>query len=288
VLVFDEPTSSLNIAERDKVVALVQELSASGVAILYISHALDELFKLGHRIVVMRDGRLVGDYLATELSRSRLEELMVGRELAVGYPELAEHGSAVALSVQGLGDGERMSDISFEIREGEIFGLAGLMGSGRTEVARTVFGLSRRVGTVTVRGKGLANDPRAAIEAGVAFVTEDRRDEGIYIQRPIRETLTSVILPLRLPRFLGVRGRRFYLQSGIASVPGCGQLDRPATKAVPGSLPGVLVGKVLRGDSVLPSRVCASSCATTTWIPRRSSSSMTAGAGRRSVTMAES
>ena len=207
VLVFDEPTSSLSIAERDKVVALVQELSASGVAILYISHALDELFKLGHRIVVMRDGQLVGDYLTTELSRSRLEELMVGRELAAGYPELPERGSAVALSVQGLGDGERVSDVSFEIREGEIFGLAGLMGSGRTEVARAVFGLSRRVGTVAVQGKDLANDPRAAIEAGIAFVTEDRRDEGIYIQRPIRETLTSVTLPLRLPRFLGLIDR---------------------------------------------------------------------------------
>jgi ribose transport system ATP-binding protein len=250
VLVFDEPTSSLNIAEREKVIGLVQELSAGGVAILYITHALDELFRLGHRIVVMRDGQLVGDHLAAALPRSRLEELMVGRELAVGYPELRERGSSVALSVRGLGDGERVSDVAFEIHEGEIFGLAGLMGSGRTEVAHAIFGLSRRVGTVKVRGRDLANDPRAAIEAGVAFVTEDRRDEGIYIQRPIRETLSSVTLPRRSPRFMGVIDRateRALAQVRAAEM----QLAAPGgLEALAGSLSGgnqqkVVIGKWL-------------------------------------------
>jgi ABC-type sugar transport system ATPase subunit len=207
VVVLDEPTSSLNLAERAKVVQLVKDLSASGVAVIYIGHSLDELFSVSERVVVLRDGQLVADIPTTDLTRHHLEELMVGRELAAGYPELGAPSEEIALSVVGLGDGESIRDVSFDIRAGEVFGLAGLMGSGRTEVARAIFGLSRRRGTVTVRGHDVANDPRHSIAAGIAFVTEDRRDEGIYIERPIRETLSSVVLPQR-PRALGLVDRK--------------------------------------------------------------------------------
>lgn len=250
VLVLDEPTASLNLAERQHVADLVRELSAQGVAILYISHALEELFELASRIVVMRDGQFVGDHRTAELSRTKLEELMVGRELAAGYPELREPGDRIALSVRELGDSVLVSGVSFDIREGEIFGLAGLMGAGRTEVARAIFGLSAREGDVMVHGAGLPADPRAAIRAGVAFVTEDRRDEGIYIHRPIRESYSSVVLPLRKPRFLGLVDRKAEVANARNRAEELNLAAPAGHEAVGGSLSGgnqqkVVIGKWL-------------------------------------------
>ena len=194
LVVLDEPTSSLNLVEREQVLTLVEDLRDSGVAVLYIAHSLDEIFRVSNRVVVMRDGAVVADLPTGELTRSSLEELMVGRELAKGYPPLAPPRDAIALSVRALSDGV-VHDIDFDIHQGEIFGLSGLMGAGRTESARAVFGLSHASGTVQVMGTEVRrNDPRAAIKAGIAFVTEDRRDEGIFLERPIRETLTVVAL----------------------------------------------------------------------------------------------
>lgn len=249
ILVLDEPTSSLNLAERAKVADLVRRLSADGVAILYIGHSLEELFQLSQRIVVMRDGSLVADHPTGELTRTRLEELMVGRELAAGYPEMGPFREEIALSVQGLGDGTAVADISFDIRVGEVFGLAGLMGAGRTEVARAIFGLSQRNGTVKVHGAEIDDSPRAAIAAGVAFVTEDRRDEGIYIERPIRETLNSVVLPIRI-RGLGIIDRKVEQQNAQARADEMQLTARGGLDADGGSLSGgnqqkVVIGKWL-------------------------------------------
>jgi ABC-type sugar transport system ATPase subunit len=120
---------------------------------------------------------------------------MVGRELARGYPPLPQPREATTLSVRDLGDGVRVSGVSFDIAEGEIFGLAGLMGSGRTEVARAIFGLAGDVGRIEVGGRPLRRgNVRACVDAGMAFVTEDRRREGLFLDRPIRESLSIVDL----------------------------------------------------------------------------------------------
>ena len=194
-IVFDEPTASLNLAERELVMRIVEQLRADGVAVLYISHYLEEVARLSQRIVVMRDGRVVADRPAAELDRATLESLMVGRELAHGYPPLPPARSGTALSVRDLGDGVRVGGVSFDIAEGEIFGLAGLMGSGRTEVARAIFGLGGDTGQVDLGGQPLRRGSvRACIEAGMAFVTEDRRHEGLFLDRPIRESLSIVDL----------------------------------------------------------------------------------------------
>jgi len=129
-IVFDEPTASLNLAERELIMRIVEQLRADGVAVLYISHYLEEIARLSQRVVVMRDGHVVADRPTSELDRATLESLMVGRELAQGYPPLSRPGIAMRLSVRDLGDGGRVSGVSFDIAEGEIFGLAGLMGSG--------------------------------------------------------------------------------------------------------------------------------------------------------------
>lgn len=194
-IVFDEPTASLNLAERELIMRIVEQLSSDGVAVLYITHYLEEIFRLSQRVVVMRDGRLVADRPTRELDRATLESLMVGRELAQGYPELPEPRSAIALSVRDLSDDSRVEGISFDIAQGEIFGLAGLMGSGRTEVARAIFGLAGGAGQIEVAGRPLRRgDVRASVGAGIAFVTEDRRHEGLFLERPIRESLSIVDL----------------------------------------------------------------------------------------------
>ncbi|MET9223730.1 sugar ABC transporter ATP-binding protein [Streptomyces sp. NPDC003300] len=194
-IVFDEPTASLNLAERELIMRIIEQLRADGVAVLYISHYLEEIARLSQRIVVMRDGQVVGDRPTSELDRSALEALMVGRELARGYPALPRPRSETMLSVRDLDDDARVSGVSFDIAKGEIFGLAGLMGSGRTEVARAVFGLGGRTGRIEIAGQPLRRgDVRAAIAAGIAFVTEDRAHEGLFLERPIRESLSHVDL----------------------------------------------------------------------------------------------
>ncbi|MFJ2954402.1 sugar ABC transporter ATP-binding protein [Streptomyces sp. NPDC087270] len=194
-VVFDEPTASLNLDERELVMRIVEQLRDDGVAVLYISHYLEEIARLSGRVVVMRDGRVVGDRPTAELDRTTLESLMVGRELARGHPALPRPRPDVMLSVRDLDDNARVHGISFDIAQGEIFGLAGLMGSGRTEVARAVFGLGGKAGRIEVDGKPLRRgDVRAAIAAGMAFVTEDRAHEGLFLDRPIRESLSNVVL----------------------------------------------------------------------------------------------
>ena len=176
-IVFDEPTASLNLAERELIMRIVEQLRADGVAVLYISHYLEEIARLSQRVVVMRDGRVVADRPTSELDRATLESLMVGRELAQGYPSLPRPGNAKRLSVRDLGDGGRVSGVSFDIAEGEIFGLAG------------------NIGHIEVNGGRLRRGSvRACIEAGMAFVTEDRRHEGLFLARPIRESLSIVAL----------------------------------------------------------------------------------------------
>jgi rhamnose transport system ATP-binding protein len=192
-IVFDEPTASLNIAERELVLRIVDQLRADGVAVLYITHHLEEIARISQRVVVMRDGQVVADRPTREVDRACIEALMVGRELARGYPSLAAPRPGIALSVRGLGDGARVADVGFDIAAGEIFGLAGLMGSGRTEVARAIFGLAGKRGRIELAGRPLRRgDVRASIDAGIAVVTEDRRDEGLFLGRPIRESLSLV------------------------------------------------------------------------------------------------
>ena len=248
-IVFDEPTASLNLAERELLASIVDQLREQGVAILYISHFLEEIARLSQRVVVLRDGRVVADRPTAETDRATLEALMVGRELARGYPRPSPPGNDIAVSVRGLGDADRISGVSFDIAEGEIFGLAGLMGSGRTEVARAIFGLSGQIGRVDVGGRSLRRgDVRAAIAAGVAFVTEDRRAEGLFLDRPIRESLSVVDLATitrsRLGGWLNRRAERRLSTSRAAEV---GLVARAGLNIPGGSLSGGNQQKVVLG-----------------------------------------
>jgi len=193
VIVFDEPTASLDEGHRDRIYAIVRQLAADGAAVLYVSHHMHEIFELSDRLVVLRDGKLVATSTTALMTLNELESLMVGRELSGYMPRAVEPGRDIVLRVSNLDDGRRISGVSFDIRRGEIFGLAGLMGAGRTEVARAIFGVNRASGSIEVDGRAIHHmTPKRAIAAGMAFVTEDRRGEGLFIDRSIRENLSVV------------------------------------------------------------------------------------------------
>jgi monosaccharide-transporting ATPase len=213
VLVLDEPTSSLSPREVAILYALVARLKAQGTAIVYISHRFDELYAIADRVTVLRDGKLVGVRPLRELERLDLVCLMLGKPreaLRQGTTAFGEHRGATApartgaplLRTEHVAGGTKLHDVSLEVRPGEIVGLAGLLGSGRTETARAIFGADpRQSGAVYLDERRV--DPRSpddAIRAGVGFVSEDRKADGIIPELSIRENLTLAALPL-LTRF---------------------------------------------------------------------------------------
>jgi ABC-type sugar transport system ATPase subunit len=209
VIVMDEPTAALSDAEAGRLFAIVRDLQARGIAVVYISHRLDEIFALADRVVVLRDGRHVGARPREGLGRKELIELMVGRELAEEYPRREVAPGPVRLSVSGLSRGQAVRDVSFTVRAGEILALAGLVGAGRTETLRLVFGADPRdSGEIHLDGRPLdIRSPRDAIAAGIGLLTEDRKLQGLMLGRSVRENFSLPNLA-RLSRLGFMDGRR--------------------------------------------------------------------------------
>ena len=196
VIVMDEPTAALSAAEVDRLFDVVRTLRAAGTAILFISHRLEEVFALCQRVTVMRDGKQVLTRELAGLVAGDLVRAMVGRELAERPAE--EHGTPgeALLNVERLTREGVFTDISFTVRAGEIVALAGLVGSGRTEVARAIFGIDKYdAGAVTVRGKRLRRgSPTGAMAAGVGFVPEDRRQQGLVMDMSVQQNVALASL----------------------------------------------------------------------------------------------
>ena len=202
IIIMDEPTSAIPEREVAHLHGMIKRLTDFGVAIIYITHKMDEVFRISDDITVFRDGKHVGSYPAKELDRDKLIKLMVGRELTDLFPkEEAEIGDVV-LSVQGLNRGSVVKDVSFELHRGEILGLAGLMGAGRTEVLETIFGIEKaESGEVVLNGRALRiKQPSDAIRAGMALLTEDRKLNGIMGVLSVRDNITAAALPRYSPR----------------------------------------------------------------------------------------
>jgi len=208
LVVMDEPTSSLDDREVDVLFHVIRDLKTAGISILYVSHYLDELFEICDRVTIMRDGRTVDARPLAGTTKLDLIAAMLGRDpeeiRAAGLTGF-ETGEAevgdVFLEVEHLAASSKLRDVTFRVRRGQIVGLAGLLGSGRTEVARAVFGLDPpTAGEIRVAGKPAAfAEPREAIRAGMGFLTEDRKAEGIVPELSVRENLTLALLP-RLTR----------------------------------------------------------------------------------------
>ena len=196
ILVMDEPTAALSGAEVERLFVVARSLRDSGAAILFISHRFDEVFALCDRITVMRDGRYIATHEISATTVDAIVREMVGRGIDALYPkETAELGDVV-LDVRGLARAGVFTDVSFTVRSGEIVGLAGLVGAGRTEIARAVFGIDRYdAGTVTFLGKPLpAHKPMKAIDAGIAFVPEDRRKQGLVMDLTVGRNTALTLL----------------------------------------------------------------------------------------------
>lgn len=196
LLIMDEPTAALSEREIDTLFGLMQTLKARGVAIVYVSHRMEEIFRICDKISVLRDGRFVGERVIADTGFDEVVRMMVGREIGDRFPKRIVQPGAVHLQVDGLADAQHVHDISFTVRAGEVLGVAGLMGSGRSEILNTLFGLNRRsAGTVMLDGQPVALDsPGAAIAAGLAFVTEDRKSQGLVLGMSLRENATLVHL----------------------------------------------------------------------------------------------
>lgn len=198
VLIMDEPTASLARHEVEALFELIGRLKARGISIIYISHRMDEVYRIADRITILRDGKRLFTEPLVEVTPEQIVEGIVGRQVhgAMDYKEReASTGGDVILEADGLRAGQRLNGASFKLRSGEIIGLAGLMGSGRTELARCLFGIDRPdSGEIRVRGERIdVADPRAAIAARIALIPEDRRDQGLVLEHSVRE---NILLPL--------------------------------------------------------------------------------------------
>ncbi len=199
ILVMDEPTTSLSSRETEAMFALVRQLKAEGLAIIYISHRMAEIYELADRVSVLRDGSYVGTLVGDEISAERLVHMMVGRDLSSFYKK--EHDAhqsrgPVMFAVRNMGDGVRVHDCSFDLHEGEVLGIAGLVGAGRTELARLIYGADPRTsGEVFLQGKHLSiHRPEDAINSGIVYLTEDRKHLGLFLDLTVRENVNVSVL----------------------------------------------------------------------------------------------
>ncbi len=199
IIVMDEPTTSLTSRETEKLFAVIAGLKADGIAVIYISHRMEEIYQLADRVSVLRDGYYVGTLDREKLSASKLVSMMVGREQSTFYTKAHRAPSAdrqALLTVRNVGDGSRVNDCSFDAHAGEVLGIAGLVGSGRTELARLVFGADQKTtGTIALGGNPMSiASPRAAIDAGIVYLTEDRKALGLFLDMSINDNINMSVI----------------------------------------------------------------------------------------------
>lgn len=202
LIVLDEPTSSLTELETETLFRLMRTLRSQGVTLIYISHRLEEIFALADRIAVMRDGQLVELRPTPELTPTEVVRLMVGRELTEFFPKAAVARGDLFLSARSLASGTQLKDASFDLYKGEIVGLSGLVGAGRSNIARVLFGADRlEGGQILVEGKPTAiRSPRDAIRLGIGLVPEDRKSQGLFQGQSVRSNAAVTLLE-KLSRF---------------------------------------------------------------------------------------
>lgn len=248
VIVLDEPTSSLSIAEVERLLGIVRDLAARGITVIYVSHRMGEIFACCDRVTVLRDGKYVATSHIRDIDEPTLVEQMIGRRVVTPAGREIDASRAAStereppqepsLRVVGIRSPGKLENVSLEVRPGEIVGVGGLVGSGRSELLDAVFGLdTRAAGRVEVEGRRVASrDPRAAIRAGMGYVPEDRKLQGLFFELGIDENIVTPFMP-RLARAMGVR--RFRREAALVG-------DRirsfQVKAASPASLPGSLSG----------------------------------------------
>lgn len=192
VIIMDEPTAALTQSETVALFKVIESLRKKGVSMVYISHRMEEIFELCDRITVLRDGSYIGVKNIPETNMNEIVKMMIGREIGERYPSRDVKVGKEVLKVKGLTRKGTFHDVSFSVRAGEVLGVSGLMGAGRTEIMQAIFGnLSYERGTIEIDGKEVKiSNPRQAMEHGIGFITEDRKTEGLMLDKSIRENIS--------------------------------------------------------------------------------------------------
>jgi len=256
LLIMDEPTATLTPGETERLFALMAELKAAGVTIIYISHKLDEVERTTDEIVVMRDGLLVAREPTASVTRRQMANLMVGRELADLFPpKLPAPAGEPIIKVRGLTVPGWAEDVSFEVRRGEILGFAGLVGAGRTELFEGLLGLRpRSAGTVELAGKPVAlKSPRDAARHGLTYLSEDRKGKGLHVHFALRPNLTLMALERYAKPWLNPAAEQAALRDAVQEFGiRTGSLDVRASSLSGGNQQKLALAKVLHpGPSVV-------------------------------------
>lgn len=197
VIIMDEPTSSLSGKETESLFKIINKLKARGVAVVFITHRLDEIFQICDRMTVLRDGCFIAERSISDITKNEMISLMIGRDLTRQYPERNSKIGDVALEVRHMADDSgHVKDVSFAAHKGEVLGFYGLVGAGRTETMRLIFGVDKRTnGQIFINGKEVnLTGPRDAIKHGLGFLTENRRDEGLFLRSSVRVNTVMVAL----------------------------------------------------------------------------------------------
>ncbi len=196
VLIMDEPTSALTDREVDHLFKIIRDLRADGKGIVYITHKMNELFEIADEVSIFRDGRYIGTHASIDVTRSDIIRMMVGREITQMFPKETVPIGDVVLSVKDLALDGVFRDVSFDLRAGEIFGLAGLVGSGRSNVAETLFGVTPATGgSIAINGVPVrVTSPHKAMKNGMAFLTEDRKETGCFLLLEVLENMQIAVL----------------------------------------------------------------------------------------------
>ena len=191
VIIMDEPTAALTASETRGLFEVINSLRKKGVSIVYISHRMEEIFELCDRITVLRDGEYVGTENIAEIDLDHVVQMMIGRTIGERFPKRESHIGAEVLRVEGLTSGKLFKDVHFDVKAGEVLGVSGLMGAGRTEIMQALFGnLPLDSGKIFIDGKEVTiKNPRQAIANGIGFITEDRKVEGLLLEKSIAENI---------------------------------------------------------------------------------------------------
>lgn len=233
VIIMDEPTGALTVSETKKLFEVIRELKEQGQSIVYISHRLNEIFEICDDVTVLRDGQLIAERPIDSVNEDQIIEMMVGRKLTEQYPRISCEPGEVVLEVKEITN-QFVRNVSFQLRKGEILGIAGLMGAGRTELSRTIYGIyTKEKGEVWLDGRLLKiNSPKDALDQGIAYVSEDRKNNGVLLGMDVKENITLS----SLKSFCGKMGRirksqeeevaGQYIESMSIKTSGTGQLLR--------------------------------------------------------------
>jgi ABC-type sugar transport system ATPase subunit len=247
----DEPTSAISGREVHTLFEIINELKRQGIAIIYISHKMDEIRQISDTITVMRDGKYIGTFPTPEISHTQLISLIVGRELNTVFDKEQALPGELILSVQGL-TGERFKNINFDLRKGEILGIAGLMGAGRTEIVNAIYGLEKvHKGQIYIKGKMVTiRSPKQAIKLGIGLVSEDRKHYGLVLTSSVKHNITlSALKKCSNGPFINLRKEQYIVDEQIVKLaiktPGRNQLTNFLSG---GNQQKVVLAKVLLND----------------------------------------